>query len=105
MYASETWVLNKQQDSAIQATEMRVLRRIAEKSRLDRVRNVEIREELKQEGVLERVQKRQVRWREALAEMGPERLVRRVYESEMEGRRGRGRPRKKWIDITLSNDN
>ena len=37
-------------------------------------------------------------WRQALAEMGPERLVRRVYEAEMEGRRGRGRPRRKWND-------
>ena len=65
---------------------------------VDRVRNVEIREELKQEGVLEKVKRSQVRWREALAEMGPERLVRRVYEAEMEGRRGRGRPRRKWSD-------
>ena len=53
MYASETWVLNRQQESAVQATEMRVLRQIAGKSRLDRVRNVEIGEELKQERVLE----------------------------------------------------
>ena len=76
---------------------MRVLRRIAEKRRVDRARNMDIREELRQEGVLEKVIRRQVRWRESLAEMGPERLVRRVYETEME-RRGRGRPRKKWID-------
>ena len=34
--------------------------------------------------------RRQVRWREALIEMGPERVVKRVYKSEMEGRRGRG---------------
>ena len=98
VYGSETWVLNKHQESAIQATEMRVLRRIAGKRRVDRARNVDIREELRQEGVLEKVRRRQVSWREALAEMGPERLVRRVYEAEMEGRRGRGRPRKKWID-------
>ena len=50
---------------------------------------MEIREELKQEAVLE------ARWsqlicRDALAEMGPERLVKRVYEAEMEGSRGRG---------------
>ena len=98
VYGSETWILNKQQESAIQAVEMRVLRRIAEKRMVDRVRNVEIREELKQEGVLEKVKRSQVRWRQALAEMGPERLVRRVYEAEMEGRRGRGRPRRKWND-------
>ena len=64
VYGSETWVLNKQQESAIQAVEMRVLRRIAER-RVDRVRNVEIREELKQEGVLVKMKQSQVRWREA----------------------------------------
>ena len=73
---------------------MRVLRRIAEKRRVNRVRNVEIREELKQEGVLEKVRS-QVRWREALAEMGPERLVRTIYKAEIEGRKGM---------IILSND-
>ena len=77
---------------------MRVLRRIAGKRMVDRVRNVEIRDELKQERVLEKVKRSQVRWREVLQEMGPERLARRVYEAEMEGRRGRGRPRKKWND-------
>ena len=98
VYGSEPWVLNKQRESAIQAVEMRVLRRIAEKRMVDRVKNVEIREELKQERVLEKVKRSQVRWREALAEMGPERLVRRVYKAEMKGRRGRGRPRRKWND-------
>ena len=55
---------------------------------MDRVRNVEIREELKQEGVLEKLRRSQVKWGEALAEMGSERLVRRVYKAEIEGRRG-----------------
>ena len=77
---------------------MRMLRRIAEKRMVDRVRKAEIREELNQEGVLEKVKRSQVRWREALQGMGAERLVRRVYEAEMEGRRGRGQPRKRWID-------
>ena len=49
-YGSETWILNKQQESAVQATEMGVLRHIAEMSRMERVSNVEIQEELKQEG-------------------------------------------------------
>ena len=82
---------------------MRVLRKIAEKRMVNRVRNVEISDNLKQEGVLEKVKRSQVRWREALEGMGPERLARRVYEAEMEGRRGRGRPRKSGM-ITLSND-
>ena len=61
MNGSETWVLNKQQESAIQETEMRVLRRIAKKRLVDRVWNVEIREELNQEGVLEEVTRSQER--------------------------------------------
>ena len=64
---------------------------------VDRVRNVEIREELKQEGVLEKVRS-QERWRETLQGMGPERLARKVYEAEIEGRRRRGWTRKKWIN-------
>ena len=62
------------------------------------VRNVEIREELQQEGVLERVKKSQRRWREALEEMGTDRLVKRVHQAEMEGRGGRWWPRKRWND-------
>ena len=48
MYGSELWVLNKRQESAIQTTEKRVLRYIAEKRMVVRVRIVEIRDELKQ---------------------------------------------------------
>ena len=54
------------------------------------------------------MERRQVRWREALIEMeemGPDRLsVRRLYENEMERRRGRVRLIKKWNDITVNND-
>ena len=82
---------------------MRVLRKIAEKRMVNRVRNVEIRDNLKQEGVLEKVKRSQVRWRETLEGMGPERLARRVNEAEMEDRRRRGRPRKNGM-IILSND-
>ena len=43
-------------------------------------------------------EKSQVRWSKALEEIGPEKLVKRVYEAEMEGSRGQGRPRKKRND-------
>ena len=54
---------------------------------MDRVRNVEI--ELKQEGVLEKVKRIRVRRRKVLKRC-PERLVKRVHEAEMQGRRGQG---------------
>ena len=54
---------------------------------MGRVRNMEI--ELKQEGVLEKVKRIRVRKRKVLKRC-PERLVERVYEAEMHGRRGQG---------------
>ena len=35
---------------------------------------------------------------EKLTEMDNGRLVKRVFEDEVEGKRPRGRPRKRWID-------
>ena len=58
MYGCETWSLSKQQQSKIQATQMNVLRRIEGVNRLDRVRNVDVREKLGQEGVLDMVKSR-----------------------------------------------
>ena len=76
---------------------MRVLRKIVEKIKVDRVGNVKVRVELKQ-GVLEKVRRSQLRRRDALEEMGPERLVKRVCKAEMEGSRRRGWPRIKEMD-------
>ena len=42
------------------------------------------------------MKRNQVRWRKALEGMGPERIVKRLYEAETEGRRERREPRKKW---------
>ena len=53
MYECEKWSLSKQQQSQVQATQMNALRQIEGVCRLDRVRNVDIREKLQQEGVLD----------------------------------------------------
>ena len=77
---------------------MNVLRQIEELSRLDRVRNVDIREKLRQEGVLGMVKSRQERWRVRMEEMSWERTTRKTFEGEMGGKRPRGRPRLRWTD-------
>ena len=83
LYGSETWSLSKKQQSRIQATQMNVLRRIEGLSRLDRVRNVDIREKLRQEGVLDMVKSRQERWRVRMEEMSGERTTRKIFEGDM----------------------
>ena len=76
--------------------QMRVLKRIEGISRLDRVRNVDLRGRLKQEGVLDTVKKRQQNWKQRVEEMSTDRVTRKIYDEEIPGRRPRGRPRERW---------
>ena len=98
LYGSETWTLQKRHRSKIQAMEMRYLRRIEGVSRLDRIPNEDIRRRLGVEAVLAVADRKKKEWRERIEGMSQERLVRRVFEEDVCGRRPRGRPRKKWID-------
>ena len=67
-------------------------------TRLDRIRNVDLRDRLKQEGVLDLVKRRQQRWKQRLEEMDDSRITKRVYDGEIAGRRPRGRPIKRWTN-------
>ena len=90
LYGSETWTLQKRHRSKIQAMEMRYLRKVEGVTRLDRVSNEDIRRRLGVEAVLA-VADRKKEWRERIAVMSQERLVRRVSEEDVCGRRPRGR--------------
>ena len=94
MYGCETWSLSKEQQSKVQATTMNVLRRIEGVSRLDRVKNV--RDKLRQEGVLNMVKSRQEKWMIRMEEMSLGRET--IFVGEMEWKRPRGRSRLKWTD-------
>ena len=96
LYECETWTMQKRQESRLQAIEMRYLRRVEGVTKLDKVRNEDIRQRLKQEAVVEIAQKKQRAWKEKDV-MEAERLVKRVFSEEMNGKRPRGRPRKHWM--------
>ena len=77
---------------------MRFLRSVEGVTKLDRVRNEDIRQIYKQEAVVEVAQKKQRVWKEKVDGMEGAKLVVRVYSKEVTGRRPRGRPRKRWKD-------
>merc|ERR1712237_175669 len=85
----------------VMQVEMSCLRSICGVRRMDRIANVEIRRRCgKTVGVGERMDQGVLRWFGHAERMEGERLVRRVYDSDARGMRGRGRPRKCWIDGT-----
>ena len=98
LYGSETWTLQRRHRSKIQAMEMRYLRRVEGVTRMDRLTNEDIRRRLEVEAVLEVTDRKKKEWRKKIEEMPQERLVRRVFEEEVCGKRPRGRPRKRWRD-------
>ena len=98
LYGCEAWSLTKQQQSKVQATQMNVLRRVQGVSRMERIRSEHIRQHLGQESVLEVIRRRQENWKGKLNEMSSDRVTKKVYVGEMEGRRPRGRPRMRWSD-------
>ena len=53
LYGCETWTIQKRHVSRLQAVEMRYLRRVEGVTKLDKVRNENIRQRLKQEAVVE----------------------------------------------------
>ncbi|KAK0137740.1 hypothetical protein N1851_026044 [Merluccius polli] len=82
--------------SRVQAAEMSFLRRVAGLSLRDRLRSSVIREELRVDPLLLRVERSQMRWLVHLVRMPPGRLPGEVFRARPTGRRPRGRPRTRW---------
>ena len=82
----------------LQVVEMKYLRRVVGVTWMDWVQNEEVRERLGQEAVTDMIWRRQRGWLEKLNEIDNGRLVKRVFEDEVEGKRPRGRPQKSWIN-------
>jgi hypothetical protein len=99
LYSNETLTVYERDVSRLQAVEMSLLRNMIGVTRWDRHRNEEIREwcgvsvSLSERGVRGRL-----RWAGHLCRMSDERWPKIVFESEVEGGRRVGRPRKRWIE-------
>ncbi|TKS65493.1 LINE-1 reverse transcriptase -like protein [Collichthys lucidus] len=97
-YGHELWVVTERTRSRIKAAEMSFLRRVAGLSLRDRVRSSAIREELRVEPLLLRIERSQLRWLGHLVRTPPGRLPGETFRARPSGRRPRGRPRTRWRD-------
>ena len=66
VYGCETWTIQKRHVSRLQTAEMWFLRRVEGVTKLDKVRNEDIRQRLNQEAVVEVARKKQRAWKEKL---------------------------------------
>ena len=104
LHASETWVLTKRLEQRLMVFENTILRNITgpifdrEEERWRRRHNWELRQETKQERIIDVVKRNKLRWAGHVARMEENRIPRKVMNACVEGRRPRGRPRMRWID-------
>lgn len=98
-YGCESWVLNRRQKNKIQAAEMRYLRRVRGVTKMDRIKNLEIRKDLKIQSVLENIEERQLGWWGHLHRMENTRQTKRIWEARITKNKRRGRPRTTWDNV------
>ncbi|KAJ4451178.1 hypothetical protein ANN_02620 [Periplaneta americana] len=97
LYASETWTLKEKDRSRLQAAEMRFLRSVVGVTRLDHIRNEEIRYNLKVNSLLETVDEYKQKWWEHVQRMSQDRTPKIIADYVPIGKRSIGRPAKRWI--------
>jgi hypothetical protein len=116
MYGSELWALRKAEQQLIERTEMRMLRWMLGVSRMERIRNVEIRKRVGVVNISDKMRECRLRWLGHVVRRDERNQIRRVWELEVDGKRPRGRPKLRWkdvvrkdmsdrkIDVSLAND-
>ena len=99
MYGAETWNVREAERNRLDVFEMRCLRSMVGVTRMDRVRNEEVR---RRTGMVrkmsERVDQRVLSWYGHVVRMDEERLTKRVWKASVSGVNLRGRPRKGWME-------
>jgi hypothetical protein len=74
------------------------------KSRRDRIRNNDIREQLKVDNIEIDIEKNRLRWYGHIMRMADERIPKRTLEMKLRGRRPKGRPRTRWMDQVMRDE-
>ena len=102
MYGSESWTDSGYLMHDLEVADMNVLRMIAGTNRREQwenhIRNDDIREMLNVKSVEEAASESRLRWFGHVQRMDEVRLPKRILNAELPGRRGRGRPRRRYID-------
>ena len=99
IYACETWTLRETEKKSLLTFEMRCLRAILGISRLQRIKNVSIRKELRVEKtIVDAIQNRRLRYLGHVNRRDVNSALFQAYKGNFTGRRPFGRPPLRWSD-------
>ncbi|MCJ8735615.1 hypothetical protein PDJAM_G00249200 [Pangasius djambal] len=99
LYGLETVSLRKRQESELEVAELKMLRFSLEVTRLDRIRNEYIRGTAHVRRLGDKVREARLRWFGHVQRRESEYIGRRMLDMELPGRRRRGRPKRRYMDV------
>jgi hypothetical protein len=97
-YGSETWALTESDKGALNRTELRMLRWMMGNNNFDKSEKY-IREATKVEGIQGVVSKHRLKWFGHVSRKTEDCWIKRCMTMEVDGKRERGRPAKRWLDL------
>ena len=98
LYQSENWTVTSKERQMLTTTEMRCLRKAAGKTRMDKIRNEEIRRRVNMQPAEQTANKNKIRWWSHVKRMAPTAPQSKALVIQPEGRRPRRRTRNRWED-------
>lgn len=100
LYGAELWEVSKKNENKLKAVEMDYWRRSCCVSRLQKIRNEIIREQMQVTAIniIDSIEGRRLSWYGHLKRMSPDRWPQKVYNWQPPQRKKRGRPRLSWND-------
>ncbi len=98
LYGAGTWNMGAVERKRLNVMEMRCLRNMCGVTRMDQVRNEEVRRTEVVKELAEQAEQGVLRWFGQVERMEEECLVKKVIRSDVRGVRPRGRPRMGWLD-------
>ncbi|XP_067123187.1 uncharacterized protein [Centruroides vittatus] len=99
LYAIETVSLRKTHVKRMEVAEMRMLRWMCGVTRRDHIRNECVRGTVKVTNIEAKIQEARLKWFGHVVRREEEYVGRRVMQMSVRGRRRRGRPRRRWMDL------
>jgi uncharacterized protein YydD (DUF2326 family) len=87
LYGRETWAIKTKDMSKIQATEMRYLRSVKGCTKLDHIKNKDIRKELDIDSTQYKIENYRKKWIEHLDRMPDETIPKQILKYKPKGRR------------------
>ena len=95
IYWADTWALKKAQEKKAEVAEMRMLRWMCGVTKLDKIRNERIRGTTKVGEITKKVQERRLKWYGHVMRREEHYVGRRATVMKVQGRRKRGRPKRR----------